>query len=129
MNQPHRKISDQRDQRDYMGDSVGHWDGGTLVVETVGFKDPMWIDVSGTPLSRDARMIHRIRKIDEDGPALEIITTFDDPKLYTSKWSMVKTFAWRPDKAIFAEYNCEQQVGSPESIAAYGVVEDSVVEQ
>lgn len=121
MNQPHRPPGRERE---YMGDSVGVWDGGTLVVDTVGFKEPMWADVAGTPLSRDVRMTHRIRKIDEGGAALEIITTIDDPALYNAKWSMVRTFAWRPDKAVFAEYNCEQQVGGPDGIAAYGLVEE-----
>jgi hypothetical protein len=120
MNQPHRKL----DPREYMGDSVGHWDGSTLVVDTVDFKEPMWIDATGTPLSRDVHMVHRIRKIDEDGPALEIVTTIDDPTMFTTQWSMVRSYAWRPDKFIFAEYNCEEQVGGPEGLASYGVVEE-----
>jgi uncharacterized protein YukJ len=121
MNQAHQP---QTALREYMGDSVGHWDGGTLVVDTVNFKEPMWVDVTGEPLSTSAHLIHRIRKIDDGGPALEIITTVDDPQYYTTRWSMVRSFAWRPDKAIFAEYNCEEQVGAPDSVASYGVVEE-----
>jgi hypothetical protein len=121
MNQPHRAAEAPRE---YMGDSVGHWEGNTLVVDTTHFKAPMWIDVAGEPLSRDAHLIHRIRKIDEGGPALEMITTVDDPTYYASRWSMVRSFAWRPDKRLFAEYNCEEQVGAPDSMTAYGVIDE-----
>jgi len=107
--------------REYMGESIGHWDGDTLVVETSHYKAPFWISSGGLPVSVDGRLIQRIRKINEDGIALEIITTVDDPTYYTTRWSMVRTFAWRPDKFIFAEYNCEQQVGSPEGYSLYGV--------
>jgi hypothetical protein len=121
MNQPHQPPSALRE---YMGDSVGHWDGATLVVDTVNFKEPMWVDVAGEPLGTQAHLIHRIRKIEDGGPALEIVTTVDDPQYYTTRWSMIRSFAWRPDKAIFAEYNCEEQVGAPDSIASYGVVDE-----
>lgn len=83
MNQPHRQLN----RREYMGDSVGHWDGSTLAVDTIDFKDPMWVDIAGTPLSRDVHMMQRIRKIDEGGPALEIITTIDDPAMFTTTWA------------------------------------------
>lgn len=120
MNQPHRRSG----PREYMGDSVGRWDGDTLVVDTTNFKEAFWIDPSGVPASRDARLEHRIRKIEENGPALEIITTVHDAAMYTGPWSMVRTFAWRPDRAIFAEYNCEQQVGGPDGVGAFGLVEE-----
>lgn len=117
MDQPHRTSG----PREYMGDSVGHWDGSTLVVDTVGYKIPLWLDVDGTPASRNAHLVQRIRKIDYGVPKLEIATTVYDPEMYTAPWSNVRTFAWRPDMASFNEYNCEHQVGAPGGVARYGL--------
>ena len=118
MNQPHRNSG----PREYFGDSVGRWDGDTLVVDTVRYKQGLWIDVDGTPTSAEAHLIQRIRRIDYGGPKLEILTTVDDPEMYTTPWSIVRTFAWRPDKVIFEEYNCEWQVGTPGALTRYGLV-------
>jgi hypothetical protein len=118
MNQPHRTAG----PREYMGDSVGHWDGSTLVVDTTGYKQAMWLDVDGTTASSNAHIVHRIRKINYGVPKLEILTTIDDPQMYTSPWSNVRTFAWRPDMASFVEYNCEHQVGAKGGVARYGLI-------
>jgi hypothetical protein len=101
-------------EREYMGYSVGHWDGDTLVVETTDFKQGLYLDVDGTPLSRDGKLISRIRKLDNGDrqPYLEIVTTVIDPLYYTRPWSNVRLFGWQP-KAVFLEYNCEEQVGDP----------------
>lgn len=117
LNQPHRSA----DSREYMGDSVGHWEGDTLVVDTVGYKRPLWLDVDGTPASQGAHLTFRIRKIDYDTPKLEIVTTVDDPQMYTAPWSMVRTYAWRPDMTDFVEYNCEYQVGTAAGVSRYGL--------
>jgi hypothetical protein len=102
-------------QKQYMGRSIGHWDGGTLVVESSDFKQAIWLDVDGTPLSAKGKLIQRIRKVDVDGqvPFLEVVTTIIDPTYYTNPWSIVRTFGWVPHQAVFAEYNCEEQVGDP----------------
>lgn len=102
-------------QKQYMGRSIGHWDGGTLVVESSDFKQAIWLDVDGTPLSAKGRLIQRIRKVDVGGqvPFLEVVTTIIDPTYYTGPWSIVRTFGWVPHQAVFAEYNCEEQVGDP----------------
>jgi hypothetical protein len=42
--------------------------------------------------------------------------------MYTSRWSNVRTFAWRPDMASFVEYNCEHQVGAKGGVARYGLI-------
>lgn len=102
-------------QKQYMGRSIGHWDGGTLVVESRDFKQAIWLDVDGTPLSAKGKLIQRIRKVDVGGqvPFLEVVTTIIDPAYYTGPWSIVRTFGWVPHQAVFAEYNCEEQVGDP----------------
>lgn len=107
---------------EYSGDSVGHWDGATLVVDTVGFKRSLWLDLDGTPASTSARLTSRVRKIHYGGSwRLEIVTTVDDPQMYTAPWSMVRTYGWRPNMADFVEYNCEFQLGAPGGAARYGL--------
>jgi len=96
----------------YMGTSVGHWDGDTLVVVTTGFKDGLWLDVNGTPASKNAKLTQRIRKVKTDHWYLEIQFTVDDPAYYTRPWSWIRDYSWRPDMAVFREYNCELQTGA-----------------
>lgn len=105
-------------QPSYMGNSVGHWDGDTLVTETNNFKQPLWLDVTGTPASANAKITQRIRKVHQSVWFLEILTTIDDPVYYTRPWSWVRTFAWRPDKQMFIEYDCETQLGDKQANAA-----------
>jgi hypothetical protein len=110
-------------ERSFGGYSVGHWDGNTLVVDTVNFKDPLWIDTAGTPASKDARLHYRIRKL-EDGKSLEIVVAVNDPQMYTTPWSFVLPFAWAPNTWMLGEYDCEQQVGDSGGAATYGLSED-----
>jgi len=100
----------------YMGRSVGRWDGDTLVVETTGFKTGFWLDVTGTPASKNAKLIERIRKVKSDHWYLEIVFTLDDPTYYTRPWSWTRDYSWRPDMALFREYNCELQTGAKDGV-------------
>jgi hypothetical protein len=102
MNQKHRK------KRYNSGDSIGWWDGDTLVIETTDFSEPLWLDMAGSPISPDAKMTYRLRKI-EDGQVLEIVTTVEDPKYYSQPWSFANRLVWRPDRFL-GEYNCELQL-------------------
>jgi hypothetical protein len=43
---------------------VGKWEGGTLVVDSIGFKDSTWLDPVGHPHTEDLHMIERIRRVD-----------------------------------------------------------------
>ena len=111
-------------ERTFSGHSVGRWDGNTLVVETDNFKDPMWLDPAGTPASKDARLSYRIRKL-EDGKSLEVLTTVNDPQMYATPWSFVRSFAWAPNTWMLGEYDCEQQVGESGGASNYGLTEDA----
>lgn len=121
-----RMGGEHRGQKQYLGDSVGHWDGNTLVVETTNYARGMWLDSNGTPTSRQVKLTHRIRRIDEGEPMLEIMTTVDDPVMYTKPWSFVRTYAWRPDKTIFDEYDCEYEVGASGNTSNYGLQPEPV---
>jgi len=69
----------------WMGDSVGRWDGDTLVVETTGFMDDGWLDVRGSPLTAGARMTERFRRPTYGSLAIDV--TIDDPKAYTKPFT------------------------------------------
>jgi len=111
-------------QKQYMGRSIGHWDGSTVVVETKGFRQGLWLDVDGTPVSSEGTIISRIRKVElgDRNPYLEIVSTIIDPKYYLRPWTMVRTFGWQPGLTKFSEYNCEEQVGDPDGSADAGLI-------
>jgi hypothetical protein len=67
----------------FQGYSVGKWEGDTLVVETIGYKEN-WLDGQGRPLTEQARTIERIRRVNYGN--LEVETTIDDPKAYMKPW-------------------------------------------
>ena len=68
------------------GDSRGHWEGDTLVVQSAGFRDLGWLDVEGSPLTESAHITERYRR--PDFGHLEIEVTIDDPKAYTKPWTV-----------------------------------------
>jgi hypothetical protein len=74
-------------QPSWNGYSSGKWEGDTLVVNSSGFRDGIWLDSNGSPLSPDARVTERFRRINYG--TLEIGLTVDDPKAYTAPWTVV----------------------------------------
>jgi hypothetical protein len=70
----------------WYGYSVGHWEKDTLVVESVGFRDDGWLDVYGSPLTDQGKLIERWRR--PDYGHLEIDITVDDPKAYTKPFTV-----------------------------------------
>lgn len=86
----------------YWGDSIGHWEGDSLVVETVGFngEEPL--------LSTQARIVTRIRKI-EGGRKLEIKQTTIDPVNFVNPVERIGYSLWRPDLQVL-EFQCEENM-------------------
>ena len=68
----------------WMGDSIGKWEGDTLVVDTTGFNDKTWLDNDGHPHTEDLHLLERIRRVNHD--TLTIDLTIDDPKAYAKPW-------------------------------------------
>jgi hypothetical protein len=68
------------------GYSSGKWEGDTLVVHTNGFRDGMWLDATGNPMTDVAQITERFRRINFGN--LEIEITVDDPKAYTKPWTV-----------------------------------------
>jgi hypothetical protein len=89
----------------YMGDSVGHWDEDTLVVDTVGLRGDTVFDASGAMHSDQMHIVERIRLI---GPnKLEDHTTIEDPVAFTKPWEVTHTYDREPDWHIM-EFVCEE---------------------
>jgi hypothetical protein len=91
----------------WTGYSVGHWDGDTLVVETRGFRDNLWIDMQGSPMSDAAKMTERIRR--RNFGTLDIDLTIDDPKTYTKPFTVKLTQTLEPDTEIVDEFCLENE--------------------
>ena len=68
------------------GYSSGTWDGDTLVVKTSGFRDGLWLDTHGDPLTDAATITERLRR--PSFGLLEVAITIDDPKAYTRPWTV-----------------------------------------
>jgi hypothetical protein len=99
-----RKHPDDVDSS-FLGDSVAHWDGDTLVVDVIGFNDKTWIGAGGATLHSDAlHVIERYKRVDYDTITYEV--TIDDPKAFTKTWSPAPTFlSLRPGERLH-EYEC-----------------------
>ncbi len=80
-----RKLPDDPNPT-WLGYSVGHWEGDTLVVESAGFNDRSWLDRAGHPHSEKLRVTERFRRVDFGHVQFQI--TFDDPETLTKPLSI-----------------------------------------
>lgn len=91
----------------YMGNPVGHWEGDTLIVDTIGFNDKTWLDQVGHPHSDALHLVERIRRI--DAKTLQDDLTIEDPKAFTKIWMGRQIYDLKPGWTI-GEYICEDTV-------------------
>jgi hypothetical protein len=89
----------------FLGDSIGRWEGDTLVVDAVGFNDRTWLDQEGHPHTEALHTVERYTRIDE--MTLRYQVTIDDPKAYTRPWTTGFTIPWVPGAELF-EYICQE---------------------
>jgi hypothetical protein len=89
------------------GYSTAAWDGDTLVVQTAGFRDDLWLDMGGSPMSDAARMTERIRR--PNYGTLELEITVDDPKVYTRPWTVKMTQNMMLDTELIDEFCLENE--------------------
>jgi hypothetical protein len=82
-------------QPSFDGYSIGKWDGETLVVETTGFRDGIWLDTRADPLTDAGKITERFRRVNFG--RLEIEVTVDDPKVYTKPWTVKINQMLQPD--------------------------------
>lgn len=101
MNREHLKDLDAS----YAGDSIGKWEGDTLVVDTIGFNDKTWLDGGGLPHSEALHVIERIRRMDHDTLVEDI--TVEDPMAYAKPLAAHEVFKLKPGWEI-REFVCEE---------------------
>lgn len=89
----------------WYGYSIGHWEGDTLVVETTGFRDDVWLDINGSPLTNAGKVIERFRR--PNYGSLEIEVTIDDPKVYTKPFTVKVNQRLMPDTELI-EFICNE---------------------
>jgi len=99
----------------YTGVSVGHWEGDTLVWETVGLKgdrdNDSILDRTGLVLSTDAKITTRMRKI--NGETLEAKMVIEDPKALTKPWTVTKQFRKDKPGLFLYDYGCAENNRNP----------------
>jgi len=98
-----RKLPEDPDEK-FFGTSIGHWEGDTLVVETVGFS-PLTQIAAGIPHSDSMKILERFRLTDPDTMSIE--TTITDPKALAAPYTSSRTLKRHRNWTI-AEYVCEE---------------------
>ena len=100
----------------YYGESAGHYEGDTLVVDTIGLNDKTGLDVYRTPHTEKLHVIERIRLV-EGGKKLEIHVTAEDPDTFVEPWQGTRLYNLNTGGRTEAE---EGHVGMPEVICQEG---------
>jgi hypothetical protein len=88
----------------YYGHSVGHWEGDTLVIDSVGYNERFWMDRGQSPHTEDLHMIERLTRTSLNDMTYEI--TIEDPNVYTDTWTATLEMRWLGDQELF-EYICQ----------------------
>ena len=128
-NSPHRSIflDGRQLPKDpsptWLGYSVGHWEGETLVVNSVGFNDEGWLDVGGNPQTESLRLTERFRR--PDFGHLELDVTFEDPKTFTKPFTLHMTKNYVADTEIMEDV-CENERDSGHLLAGYKVAAETL---
>jgi hypothetical protein len=89
------------------GYSTGRWEGDTLVVNSIGFRDDLWLDAIGDPLTDAAKLTERIRR--PNFGTLEISVTVDDAKAYTRPWTVTLNLSIVLDTEMIDEICLENE--------------------
>ena len=89
----------------WYGYSIGHWEDDTLVVETTGFRDDVWLDIDGSPLTESGKMTERMKRLNYG--TLQTDVTIEDPKAYTKPFTVRVTHRLLPDTDLI-EFICTE---------------------
>lgn len=76
----------EQHQEFWLGDSRGHWEGDTLVVDVADFNEETWLDRAGNHHSEELHVVERWRFLDKD--TISYVATLDDPKVFSKPWSI-----------------------------------------
>jgi hypothetical protein len=89
----------------YFGHSVGHWDGDTLVIDTVGFNERTWLNFNGAMHTDELHTVERITRPDRN--TLHYEATIDDPGAYLEPWTVAWDIPWSEGQEL-TEYICQE---------------------
>jgi hypothetical protein len=78
---------------DWLGDSIGHWEAGTLVVDSVGFNDKTWLDDFGHPHTERLHVVEKFTRTSPQSMKYEVV--MDDPGANIQSWTAGSTFSFR----------------------------------
>ena len=109
---------------DFLGYSVGRWEGDTLVVDTVGFNTSTWLDASGHPHGEQMKVTEKYTRTDFDH--IKIEATITDPEFYTRPFTVVTGITWNANKigpftlrgGELVEYICQENNRDLEHLGA-----------
>jgi hypothetical protein len=101
----------------WMGYSIGHWEGDTLVVETAGFNDKTWLDMVGHPHSEHLRVTEKFRRADFGH--MQVQVTYDDPETLTRPLTLSVGVNYAAD-ADMLEYVCAEGEKDTEHLVGTG---------
>jgi hypothetical protein len=91
----------------WMGSAVGHWDGDTLVVDSIGFNDKT--EVHGFMHTQDLHVVEKFKRLENGN--LQYDVTVEDPNVWTGAWVIpTRTFAYRPEEEWVDEFVCDANV-------------------
>src|SRR5215831_11655689 len=95
----------------YYGHSIGHWEGDTLVVDTVGFNERVWMNRDAFPHTEQLHLVERLTR--QNFNVLKYEVTIDDPGAYTAPWTTSFSLQWTSGSELF-EYICQENNHGPE---------------
>ncbi|MGZ3363472.1 MAG: hypothetical protein ACXWKY_02085 [Caulobacteraceae bacterium] len=93
------------DDPKWLGDSSAHWDGKTLVIDTINNDHRTWLDKAGLPHSDEMKVTERL-SLGDGGKVLTDAITIDDPKTYTAPWTTTVRFRRVPGPMELKENVC-----------------------
>ena len=94
------------DYPEFMGHSIGIWEGDTLVIDTLGINERSWLDTAGHEHGPKLHLIERLQKVDDTH--LKYTVTYDDPDFFTEPWSITRTFTRGKETDRIMTYSCEE---------------------
>jgi hypothetical protein len=99
-----RHPDDIAEYPEWMGHSIGHWDGNKLVVDTIGINERSWLDTQGHEHSDKLHLVETFEKTGPDN--IHYTVTFEDPVFFTKPWTSPREFK-RQNTRIMS-YSCEE---------------------
>jgi hypothetical protein len=98
-------------QETWMGDPVGHWEGDTLVIDTIGFTDESWLHKSGY---FHGFKLHVVERLTRTGNSLRWEATVEDPEVLMEPWTMnplTRVLDTRPNAFVAEDLPCDERDG------------------